>query len=579
MRVGSNMEKLDSFIYDKYYGAFIGAIVGDSLGWPQEDRSNRMDGGSLQPSYMLKEWKRKSGGRYQPYEEQIQAGSYSDDGQLLIATARSLRHGEFWSRHFTKVELPAWLLYERGGGGATKRAAERLSNGVVPWKLDKLKDSEVISYFNAGGNGVTMRILPHAFLSGGNLIRISQDVIKNGISTHGHPRALLSAILYAYAVHYLSYKKDSLKYGEVISYLIDNKENWSEFPKLTKMNEWFDSAKFATKNKYFDIWIETTNELVAGLKVIQKALKSGMMDNTQETLRELNCFDKQTRSAGTVATLVSLYMSSKYATNPLNGLIETAFMKNADTDTNASMVGGLLGAIHGSEWIVNEWKELQDFSYIQKLINDQNHFSNQVDNVNFWSFRDNEKIKKELPKLSIGDSFKFGPFEKVKLKEKKSNKTFTDSINVSTYKLVSDEGQFIYLKSITKNNIRAQQKDNIFSDKKSKVAKEENNQQQFEFEFNNVREVIKQGISNDFEEMYFLSTKQLVDITKLLPPRITANKAISIITDLYIEIESRKRKKELIDESFVKEMIDKFKSKMDEKVLIEIIKDFSKSNK
>ncbi|WP_025705867.1 ADP-ribosylglycohydrolase family protein [Paenibacillus graminis] len=574
------MSNLDSVIYDKYYGSFIGAVVGDSLGWPQEDRSNRIGGGNLQPSHILKEWKRKSGGRYQPYEESIQAGSYSDDGQLLIATARSLRYGDNWSRHFTKVELPAWLLYERGGGGATKRAAEKLSNGIVPWKLDKLKDEEVISYFNAGGNGVTMRILPHAFLSHDNLIRISQDVIKNGISTHGHPRALLSAILYAYAVHYLSHKSDSLKYGEVISYLIDNVKAWSEFPKLNKMDEWFEAAQFATKYKYLDVWAQTTNELIDGLRIIHKALKSGMMDNTQETLLMLNCFDKRIRGAGTVATLVSLYMASKYATNPLNGLIETAFMRNADTDTNASMVGGLLGAIHGSDWIINEWGGLQDFAYIQKLINGQGAVVNEESTVNFWSSRENERIKKELLQVSIGETFKFGPFEKVELKEKKSNKTFTDSINVSTYKLISDEGQCIYIKSITKNSAKVPKQKNIVSDKKIEKTGEVVDQEQFDFKFNDIKKVEKQSKSNvSSNHEYFLSTKQLMDITRLLPSRMTANKAIPILIDLYTEIELKKKKQESVGEFFTKEVINKFKSKIDEEVLIKMVNYFSESEK
>ncbi|QUL53393.1 ADP-ribosylglycohydrolase family protein [Paenibacillus tritici] len=567
------MTKLNSEIYDKYYGSFVGAVVGDALGWAQEDRGNRIGGFNSQPSYILKEWKRKSGGRYQPYEEIIQAGSYSDDGQLLIATARSLRYGDNWSKHFTKVELPAWLLYERGGGGATKRAAEKLSNAIVPWKLDKLKDEEVISYFNAGGNGVTMRILPHAFYSHDNLSRISQDVIKNGISTHGHPRALLSAILYAYAVHYLSHKSDSLKYGELISYLIENVKMWSEFPKLNKMDEWFEAAQFATKYKYLDIWGQTSNELMEGLKIIQKALKSGMMDNTQETLQMLNCFDKRIRGAGTVATLVSLYMASKYATNPVNGLIETAFMRNADTDTNASMVGGLLGAIYGSEWISNEWGSLQDFAYIQKLINEQGAVNNEDNTINFWSTRENERVKKELSQISIGDTIQFGPFQKVELKEKNTNKTFTDSINVFTYKLVSHEGQSIYIRSITKNLAKSPKQNNVTINKKSKEI-EKVNQGQFEFNFTNA-ENNKNTNSNFAKNQYFLSTKQLMDTSKLLPSRMTVNKAIPILIDVYTEIQFKKQKQEPVDNVFIQEVINKFKSKsIDEEILSKLINYF-----
>ncbi|MEE4570772.1 ADP-ribosylglycohydrolase family protein [Paenibacillus polymyxa] len=570
------MTKLDSMLYDKYYGSFVGAIVGDALGWGQEDRGNRIGGLNTQPSHILQEWKRKSGGRYQPYEEIVEAGSYSDDGQLLIATARSLQHGENWSRHFTKVELPAWLLYERGGGGATKRAAEKLSNAVVPWKLDKLKNEEVISYFNAGGNGVAMRILPHAFLSHDNVIQISYNVFKNGISTHGHPRALLSAILYAYAVHYLMHKSDPLKYGELISYLIENVQLWNEFPKLNRMDEWFEAAQFATNYNYLDIWNQTSNELVQGLRIIQNALKMGMIDNTHDTLTMLNCFDKRIRSAGTVATLVSIYMASKYATNPMTGLVETAFMKNADTDTNASMVGGLLGAIYGSEWIRNEWGNLQDFAYLQRLINELGVVRKEEVSINFWKASENDRVKKELSQLTIGDTFQLGPFRQVRLKEKHNNKTLTSSINVFTYKLVTEEGQTIYIKSITKNPLKSQSlvPRNTTSHKMNdKITKDIQTQFDFSY-FNGENEKQSKGNTN-LNSQCFFSTKQLMDVTKLLPSRMTAHKAIPILINIYTEIQFKKQKQVPVDIVFVQEVISKFKSKaIDEETLGKIVNYF-----
>ncbi|WP_434785872.1 ADP-ribosylglycohydrolase family protein [Bacillus velezensis] len=94
-------------------------------------------------------------------------GSYSDDTQLLFATARSLENKN-WFSHFVKIELPTWLLYERGGGGATKRAADLWSNGHPPLEARKTKKDDIKCYFEAGGNGVTMRILPHVFNSFAN---------------------------------------------------------------------------------------------------------------------------------------------------------------------------------------------------------------------------------------------------------------------------------------------------------------------------------------------------------------------------------------------------------------------------
>lgn len=545
------MARIDSVINDKYYGSFIGAIVGDALGWPQEDRGNQIGGLNTQPTHLFQQWKRKSGGRYQHYEDIIQAGSYSDDGQLLIATARSLRYGKNWSKYFNKVELPAWLIYERGGGGATKRAAGKLSNGILPWKLDQLKVEEVTSYFNAGGNGVTMRILPHVYNAHDNLNRITHDVFLNGISTHGHPRALLSAIIYAHAMHYLIHKSDSLKYGEVISYLIENINLWSEFPKLNKMDEWFEAAQFSTNNMYLDEWEKTSFELLNGLKIIQNALQMGMLDNTHDTLTKLNCFDRRIRGAGTVATLVSLYIASKYATNPIAGLVETAFMKNADTDTNASMVGGLLGSIYGSEWIRNEWCVVQDFGYLQRLINEIGTVTNEEAVVNLWSSRDNEKLKRELTQLSIGGALKFGPFGIIRLEEKLKNKVLTNSIDVFTFKLISYEGQSIYIKTVTKNFSNSL----INKNKTLSPVKAQPSYQQNEGLF--------------AEGHHYLSTKKLMEATMMLSNRVTAHKAVPILIKVYTEIQSKKQKQQVID---IKEVVDKFKSKtIDEDTLVKIV--------
>ncbi len=104
---------------DKYLGAFLGAAVGDAIGWPQEDRSMRI-GKSFKPNPQFQKWYRRGGNRFSPYEEVIDPGSYSDDTQLLFATARSLENKN-WFSHFVKIELPTWLLYERGGGGSYKK--------------------------------------------------------------------------------------------------------------------------------------------------------------------------------------------------------------------------------------------------------------------------------------------------------------------------------------------------------------------------------------------------------------------------------------------------------------------------
>jgi ADP-ribosylglycohydrolase len=139
-------------------GAFTALAAGDALGWPQEFLSRKQ---RVQPTPAFRDWQRRSGGRFQPHTEIIRAGEYSDDTQLTLAVARSrLTAGASWWAHFTRNELPLWMLYERGGGGATKRAALSWLRGVAPWKQSE--GPAVARYFEAGGNGVAMRVIPHA---------------------------------------------------------------------------------------------------------------------------------------------------------------------------------------------------------------------------------------------------------------------------------------------------------------------------------------------------------------------------------------------------------------------------------
>ena len=175
---------------EKVHGALLGAAVGDALGWPQEQNAGRI--GNREPitgALTFQAWRRRCGGRFQPYEESIGAGEYSDDTQLLLATVRSLLHGEHWAQYLSHHELPLWLIYERGGGGATKRAAATWQRDIKPWSEENAKQR--VRYFEAGGNGVAMRILPHVLAYGQTENQMLRDVIRNGILTHGHPRALL----------------------------------------------------------------------------------------------------------------------------------------------------------------------------------------------------------------------------------------------------------------------------------------------------------------------------------------------------------------------------------------------------
>lgn len=497
---------------EKYRGALLGAVIGDALGWAQENRSMRIDffKSSSEPKNIFKTWIRRSGGRVFSHEEVIQAGEYSDDSQLLLATARSLQFGKKWSKHFGIVELPAWLIYERGGGGATRRAADSWSKGIPPWKAYSHNFDTVKSYFNAGGNGVAMRILPHAFYCS-DLNELTQQVMVNGIYTHGHPRALLGAILYSHAVFFLIHHKQVLEYGELIDHLINKKDVWSQFPKWqNNFDEWWTSADTITRGNYLTQWDNTVDELLEGLFIAKEGISLGALDTGNEILSRLNCFDAKMNGAGTVAALVSIYLASKYASDPATGLIEVSFLEKADTDTLASMVGGLLGTINGVDWIKREWQSVQDYEYIQKLANKSNFILKYEDvDIKLWSDRDNKTVKKLLKEIKIGDSIRFGSFNSLQAIQIIQNKAFVKNLDVITIKFTSEEGQTLYLKTFNKK-----------SDYVTEKVTQNNPLTQMD------------RMTEGHLDSPILSIRNLEELSKLFSGRLSAKRAFLIVTSI-----------------------------------------------
>lgn len=353
----------------KAEGALLALAAGDALGWPQEIPGRVKTRPLVKGAHIeFREWVRRGGTRYQAYEEVINAGEYSDDTQLTIAVARSrINHGAAWWSALTKMELPLWMLYERGGGGATKRAAKAWGRGSAPWKLNSQTD--IRRYFEAGGNGVTMRVLPHAlFLAGFSSPEIlMHDVVLDGIATHGHPRALVGAKAYAYAAWLLARKNNTLKFGELLDTLIDERSKWAKFPELDQnQNIWFDAAISVMEDSYQSVWERTCDEMYSLLDISRQGLKAGALANDHEVLNELGCFGRK-KGAGTSSAAASIYLVARHAAQPVQGILRAAFEKGADTDTLAAMTGGLMGCLSGVEWLPQSWLQVQDASYLKEI--------------------------------------------------------------------------------------------------------------------------------------------------------------------------------------------------------------------
>ncbi len=364
-------------------GALLAAAVGDALGWPQEDRSQIIGGNAARnvpAEPRFRAWERNGGTQYARYRDPVRPGEYSDDTQLLLAVARSCLVGDRWYDWLTEVELPVWPTFERGGGGAVLAAARAWSERRPPWIAKGSRDEDKVGrYFNAGANGVAMRVAPHAILTAlKSPEELMLRVVRDGLATHGHPRALVGACLHVLALRYAVREEGTLGYGELL-HTVARDSIWRVPDFLTQSvdDEWRANHRRHTQYRQVaDHWQDVVREVDDLLAIAADELSRGSTGNDNRALEALGCFDKSRNGAGTVSAVSAIYVASRTAARPMSGLLRTGFLAKADTDTLCSMTGSLLGAVHGTEWLGELARSVQDSIYITHLATALNDASN-----------------------------------------------------------------------------------------------------------------------------------------------------------------------------------------------------------
>lgn len=343
---------------EKCIGAMLGAAIGDALGWPNEFLKAGKK--NISSENKFSQWKRYTGGKYWHHNEEILAGEYSDDTQMILAVARSIIMGE-WEKNFSTIELPFWLEYERGGGRAVKSAARILKSGYYPW--DAPDYAARTRYFAAGGNGAAMRVLPHVIRAAKykTAEKLMEEVMRNAIYTHGHPRAILGASFYAYALYVLAKKSTMLEFGELVDQVKTGVEIWGRMPVFLQHHDWLQRAEESAEYNYQEEWNYSIKRIEQKLEFIGVELKKGLIIKDRDVLNNLECYG-EAKGAGDVAATAALFLASKYANNPTLGIKLAAYAAGTDTDTIASMTGGLLGMLCGTKWIPLELSIVQDYS-------------------------------------------------------------------------------------------------------------------------------------------------------------------------------------------------------------------------
>lgn len=417
-----------STIHYRALGAMLGAAYGDALGWPNERSRNKAKAPEAGAFHKLRAWQRDQSTKFAILRYEIEKGSYSDDTQMILCLSRSLLKSDQWYKHYTTKELPFWQVYQRGGGGATKSAVKAWASGIAPWLSDEKE-----RFFNAGGNGVAMRVLPHAIMGYKlDFGHTAHNILLDGIATHGHPQALVGALAYGYALWYAlrqgSLANHTLRYApsgneatqgcsegvaidgngvgpyastelfyeaNFAKVVLDAIDEWSACALDYDLPESFielaeDSSSTGAHYSYRALWDEAVATMqkylvtaasscehiaaalaqvkcATGAHAASPAFYEQVEKLNDNSLKALNCFDKNVSGAGTVAAAVAIYQASAYLHDPVRGIVRLAFAKGSDTDTNASMAAALLGSVYGEGFIDGETlAEVQDKACIRE---------------------------------------------------------------------------------------------------------------------------------------------------------------------------------------------------------------------
>ena len=256
------------------------------------------------------------------------------------------------------------------------------------------------------------------------------------------------------AASFLLSLESSLDYGELIDFLIDdagNPDGWGAHP--TGLPSTWHERLDKLVPEGAKAWEETVKECITLLRIAKEGINEGVLVNDEAVLEKIGCY-KKTGGAGTVSAVASVYLTSRFAAQPRQGVMTAAYAYGIDTDTIAAMTGGLLGTLSGANWLPDEWlDDLQDCNYIAALA--QNLSDNQpTDEAFYHSQCENVSTKKlqELRQaiLSMQDNIRLTDSRIAKIvsfgSQAKNNAVLL------TAKLQVSDGQTLFFKKLSQDD-------------------------------------------------------------------------------------------------------------------------------
>lgn len=339
------------------------AAAGDALGWMTElakDLSNIKFRTGVEKVNKTMPWKRNINGRHGA-SVNFQAGTYSDDTQLRLSVCRAIRgDGTFDVEAFAKIELTVWPAYALGGGIGTKNAAMNLSRKGVTW-FSNFFEKGNSKYIHGGGNGAAMRIQPHVW-SCKSIDSMLLNILRDSLVTHGHTHGFCGAIFHGLCLHQtLANNKipNIESWREITKYFYKIPQILEKDPQLASfwLPTWETDTGRTLKEAIEITYIEINNDI----NILEDIFHSRKGISYSEILDCLGCKSDKYRGSGIKTALAaSAFALFSQQCQIEDILVLTANELHSDTDTIATMIGAMVGALQDR---LPSW-EIQDRNYI-----------------------------------------------------------------------------------------------------------------------------------------------------------------------------------------------------------------------
>jgi ADP-ribosylglycohydrolase len=357
-------------LQEQIVNSALWAAYADALGFISEltDQTGLRRRAKVDRIIEATRWTRLVGGRFGAAVE-LPAGAYSDDTQLRLSTSRAIdENGHFDVEAFAKIELPVWLSYSLGAGAGTKAAATNLSNTQVNWFSNFFKTKNA-AYIDGGGNGAAMRIQPHVWASTkkGDPETFLSDVLKNAVTTHGHPRAIVGAALHACTLGQTMNSAEFLEPSQWLKIAMDLQGIVDIVAKDRELGIfWLPVWEERSGTKFEEAIATTLKEIENDIRKIEALLNDNFDESYRKVLGALGCLDQSTRGSAAKTVIAALSLTWLYRKrSPLDALITAVNVLGSDTDTIATIAASMFGAVTP----IPPPGEIQDRSYIEAEAN------------------------------------------------------------------------------------------------------------------------------------------------------------------------------------------------------------------